>query len=165
MGSRAHGFSSCDAEAYLLHSMLGLSSLTRDRTPALQGGFYFFFFLAMPALSCNMWDLVPWPRTGPGAPTLGRWSFSQWTNWEAPARWILNHWTSREIPLFASLLVYFWEKAESLQSINQSSKQAIDQFLCLWTWHLYSDPDSSTYWMTLGKAHNIWASASWFVKW
>ena len=108
-------------------------------------------FHFMPSLSCGMWDLVPWPRIEPGAPTLGRWSFSQWTNREAPARWILNLWTSREVCLFASLLFYFWEKAESLQS----SKQAIDQFLCLWIWHLYSDPDSSTYWMTLGKAHNI----------
>ena len=151
MGSRAQGFSSCDAQAYLLHSMWNLSSLTRDWTPTLKGGFFFFFPLAMPSLSCGMWDLVPWPRIEPGAPTLGRWSFSQWINKEAPARWILNHWTSREKCLFASLLVYFWEKAESLQS----SKQAIDQFLCLWTWYLYSDPDSSTYWMTLGKAHNI----------
>ena len=33
----------------------------------------------MRTLSCGMWDLVPWPKTEPGPPTLGIWSLSHWT--------------------------------------------------------------------------------------
>ena len=38
------------------------------------------------ALSCGMWDLVPWPGMEPGPPALGARS--------------LNHWTTREVPIF-----------------------------------------------------------------
>ena len=30
-------------------------------------------YLAMPGLSCSMWDLVPWPGIEPGSPALGAW--------------------------------------------------------------------------------------------
>ena len=30
-------------------------------------------------LSCNMWDLVPWPGNEPGSPALGMGSLSHWT--------------------------------------------------------------------------------------
>ena len=39
----------------------------------------------MLTLSCSTWDLVPWPGTEPGPPSLGAWS--------------LNHWTTREVPV------------------------------------------------------------------
>ena len=34
--------------------------------------FYFliFIYLAVPGLSCSMWDLVPWPGMEPGSPPL-----------------------------------------------------------------------------------------------
>ena len=46
------------------------------------------FFLAIPGLSCDLRDLVPWLRIKPGPPALGVWS--------------LSHWTTREIPIFCA---------------------------------------------------------------
>ena len=34
--------------------------------------------------SCNMWDLVPWPRIEPGVSALGMWSFCHWAPREVP---------------------------------------------------------------------------------
>ena len=34
----------------------------------------------MRSFSCSMWDLVPWPGTGPRSPALGGWSLSHWTH-------------------------------------------------------------------------------------
>ena len=33
-------------------------------------------------LSCDMWDLVPWPGMKPRPPALGAWSLSHWTTRE-----------------------------------------------------------------------------------
>ena len=46
---------------------------------------FFFFFLALPGLSCGMLGLVPSPGMEPGLPALGAWS--------------LRHWTTREVPV------------------------------------------------------------------
>ena len=36
------------------------------------------FSCSMQALSCNMWDLVPWPGIEPRLPALGAWRLSHW---------------------------------------------------------------------------------------
>ena len=54
--------------------------------------FFFFFFkdylllfiLSSQGLSCNMWDLVPWPGVEPRPPALGAWSLSHWSTREVP---------------------------------------------------------------------------------
>ena len=54
--------------------------------------FFFFFFkdylllfiLSAQGLSCNMWDLVPWPGVEPRPPALGAWSLSHWSTREVP---------------------------------------------------------------------------------
>ena len=43
------------------------------------------FILAYRIFSCDMWDLVPWPRFEPGAPALGEQKLSLWTTREVPA--------------------------------------------------------------------------------
>ena len=40
--------------------------------------------MAIPGLSCSMWDLVPWPGIEPGPFALGLWSPSYWTTREVP---------------------------------------------------------------------------------
>ena len=52
-------------------------------------------YLAVPNLSCCLWDLVLWPGVKPGSPALGAWR--------------LNHWTSREV-----LVSVFWRILFSL---------------------------------------------------
>ena len=43
-------------------------------------------FFGMQALSCGMWDLVPWPESQPRPPALGAWSLSHWTTREVCIR-------------------------------------------------------------------------------
>ena len=43
-----------------------------------------FIYLAMPGLSCGMWNLVPWPGIKPCPASLGAWT--------------LNHRITREVP-------------------------------------------------------------------
>jgi len=42
----------------------------------------YLFIFAAPALSCSVWDLVPWPGMEPGPPALGEWSLCHWTTRE-----------------------------------------------------------------------------------
>ena len=51
---------------------------------------YLNIYLAMPGLSCSMWDLVPWPGIEPGSPALGAWSISHWTTREVPYPYFLR---------------------------------------------------------------------------
>ena len=55
------------------------------RVYSISSAFFFSFniYLAALGLSCGMWDLVPWPGIRPRPPSLGVWSFSQWTTREA----------------------------------------------------------------------------------
>ena len=57
-----------------------------------------FIYLAVPGLSCVMWDLVPGPGIQPGSPALEEQS--------------LSHWTTREVPIFyiCSLFVLLSER-------------------------------------------------------
>ena len=59
---------------------------------------YLFIYLAVPGLSCVMWDLVPGPGIQPGPPALEEQS--------------LSHWTTREVPVFyiCSLFVLLSER-------------------------------------------------------
>ena len=43
--------------------------------------FYVFLihYLAVPGLSCSMWDIVPWSEVKPRPPALGVWHLSHWT--------------------------------------------------------------------------------------
>ena len=41
-------------------------------------------------LSCNMWDLVPWPGIKLGPPALGVWSLSPWTIREFPSQLLMS---------------------------------------------------------------------------
>ena len=41
-------------------------------------------YLAAPALSCGMWDLVPRPGNKPRLPELGMQGLSHWTTREVP---------------------------------------------------------------------------------
>ena len=43
-----------------------------------------FIYLAVPGVSCGMWDLVPWLGIEPGLPALGAWSPSHWTARQVP---------------------------------------------------------------------------------
>ena len=67
---------------------------------------YLCIYLAAPgllcgiqALSCSMWDLVPWAGIEPGLPALGAQSLNRWTTREVPFPsylidkfgWILNY--------------------------------------------------------------------------
>ena len=46
--------------------------LPRPNSPFLKMGFLnVFIYLAVPGLSCGMWDLVPWPGIKPRCPALG----------------------------------------------------------------------------------------------
>ena len=45
---------------------------------------YGIFSWGIWTLSCNLWDLVPWPGMEPGPPALGVWSPSHWTTREVP---------------------------------------------------------------------------------
>ena len=64
--------------------------------------FSFFFFkylliyLAVPGLSCGMWDLVPWWGIERRPPTLGARSLSHWTTREAPQCFLQA--SSRKVP-------------------------------------------------------------------
>ena len=49
-----------------------------------------FLYLAALSLSCNMWDLVPWPRIKPWSPILGAQSLSHWTTREVPPCYVIN---------------------------------------------------------------------------
>ena len=42
------------------------------------------FSCGMGTLSCNMWDLAPWPGIKPRPPVLEAWSLSHWTTREVP---------------------------------------------------------------------------------
>ena len=42
--------------------------------------------MAVPDLSCGMWDLIPRPEIEPRSPALGARNFSHWTTGEVP--WI-----------------------------------------------------------------------------
>ena len=44
--------------------------------------FCLFIYLAVPGLSCGMWDLVLWPRINPGPPALGVQNLSHWITGE-----------------------------------------------------------------------------------
>ena len=44
--------------------------------------FNIFIYVAVPCLSCGMWDLVPWPGNEPGPPASGVQSLSHWTTME-----------------------------------------------------------------------------------
>lgn len=48
------------------------------------------FSCGIPALSCGMWYLAPWPlrkQSGPPPrPVLGAWSRGRWTTWEVPPK-------------------------------------------------------------------------------
>ena len=46
--------------------------------------FKYLFILAVPGLSCGLWDLVPLPGIKHGSPTLGAGSPSHWTTKEVP---------------------------------------------------------------------------------
>ena len=61
------------------------------------------FSWGMWALSCSMWDLVPWPGIKLGTPALGAWSLSHWTSREVPARHFSKS-LSEVHALFPSLL-------------------------------------------------------------
>ena len=37
------------------------------------------FSCGMQTLTCNIWDLVPWPEIEPRPSSLGAWNFSHWT--------------------------------------------------------------------------------------
>ena len=43
---------------------------------------YLFIHLAALGLSCDMWNLVPWPGSEIGSPALGAWSLSYWSTRE-----------------------------------------------------------------------------------
>ena len=44
----------------------------------------YFSSFGMWALTCNMWNLVPWAGIEPRPPALGVWSLSYWTTREVP---------------------------------------------------------------------------------
>lgn len=46
-----------------------------------------FIYLAVPGLSCGMWDIVPRSGIEPGPPTFGVWSLSHWTPQGSPNSW------------------------------------------------------------------------------
>ena len=43
---------------------------------------------SMRALSCSMWNLVPWPGMESGPPALGAWSLYHWTTREGPSHFV-----------------------------------------------------------------------------
>ena len=45
---------------------------------------FFIIYLAVPGLSCGMWDLVAPPGIEPGSPALEVWRLSPWTTREVP---------------------------------------------------------------------------------
>ena len=53
----------------------------------------YFTYLAALSLSCDLWDLFPWPEIKPGPPVLGACS--------------LSHWTTREVPVSSFLMKDF----------------------------------------------------------
>ena len=46
--------------------------------------FFLNIYLAVPGLSCSMWDLVSWPRIEPRLPALGARCLIQWTPRQVP---------------------------------------------------------------------------------
>ena len=46
--------------------------------------FYLFLYLAVPGLSCGLWDLVPWPGLTPRSAALGEQCLSHWTTRKVP---------------------------------------------------------------------------------
>ena len=60
----------------------------------------YFIYLAVLGLSCNMWDLVPWPGIKPGPPALGARSLSHWTARDIPNNMILNCASPLTVDLF-----------------------------------------------------------------
>ena len=55
-------------------------------------------------LCCTMWNLVPWPRSEPGPPTLGAWSLSHRTTRGVPTRLIKWHFLA-----FTLLFFLIWD--------------------------------------------------------
>ena len=54
----------------------------KDEIVFLKYLFILFISLAVPGLSCSMWDQVPWPGIEPWPPALGAQSLSRWTTRE-----------------------------------------------------------------------------------
>ena len=54
----------------------------------------FFNIFAVLGLSCNMWDLVPWPGIKPRPPALGAWSLSHGITWDVPSVFPYHLWPS-----------------------------------------------------------------------
>ena len=50
-----------------------------------------FISLAMSGLSCNMWDLVPWPGMDPRPATMGVLSLSHRITWDVPKHYFWVH--------------------------------------------------------------------------
>ena len=44
--------------------------------------YFYFIYLAVPSLSCSMWDLVPWPGIKSGSLELGAQTLSYWVTRE-----------------------------------------------------------------------------------
>ena len=75
---------------YTIVSSHSVFSLLNQRLQFFRYFFYLFIWLcwvlvaACRLFSCNIWDLVPWPRIEPGPPALGAQSLSHWTTTEVP---------------------------------------------------------------------------------
>ena len=69
--------------------VLGLSCVAWDLPSSLQH-VWFFFSCSLRTLSCNTWDLVPWPRIEPRSPASGARSLNCWTTREVPIPHLLK---------------------------------------------------------------------------
>ena len=80
------------------------------------------FSSSMWALSCGMWDLVPWPGIKSGAPVLGAWNPSHWTPREVQCTLnILIH----LINITKCLLTYSRQNSSYLKSNQKEERAAI----------------------------------------
>ena len=91
----------------------------------------FSVYLAVPGLSCGVWDLVPWPGIKPGPPALGLWS--------------LNQWTTREVPVCLFLIYRF-----PFYLLPMSSMQ----FICGRNW-VICHVECRTVWILLAALHSM----------
>ena len=76
----------------------------------------------MRALSCSVWDLVPWPGIEPRSPALGAQSVSQWT--------------TREVPLFRTANIHL-DLLKCFVSLLQLPIYSLNKTICSFeSWNL-----------------------------
>ena len=90
---------------------------------------YLFMYLAVPGLSCSMWNLVPWPAIKPRPSALGARS--------------LSHWTSREVPvLFLRKFLQMVRRRGQNLPLNVSVPSMGLKLINMWCFvHLLTLPD------------------------